>query len=366
MACSERSRSNRTNESWSTVSTHQETESSHIPNENQVYRGEQEKTAAQHEQPHHTPSSMAPSAAVITQNRADPECSDHSNVAPMEIEGIPSLSSGSASWIQRVPWVRRKRDRSKEDGVYLPSLNYQNGEAVYVGGTMETERHRTTRFRSDEMSNELGVPQIQKVASHLTQSSAITRSEDSLADFQPSEWTPQDSSYGAAIPVAGWIPKHIRRTIEWTLIGLGVVGLAFVIVTTSMRITDGADRSHNQTTTGGIDYEYDGGTGLDDTYAEYTDDDYASRYNSYNTNDDDFASWYGNDGNDASSNYDNGSYGDYNNNANSNGNGNSNGNANRNYYYRYYSGNGRNYNNGDYYSSGNGENYYTDDYYARR
>jgi hypothetical protein len=31
------------------------------------------------------------------------------------------------------------------------------------------------------------------------------------------EWTPEDSSYGAAIPVCGCIPKHIRRMIEYCL-----------------------------------------------------------------------------------------------------------------------------------------------------
>lgn len=104
----------------------------------------------------------------------------------------------------------------------------------------------------------------------------------SLADFDESEWTPPDSSYGAAIPVAGWIPKPIRRMIEGTLIALGIVALVYMVVTTSMRVTNERsnknDANRNSVDSYGNDsylqngkmysddnyYRYDGGVDLDD------------------------------------------------------------------------------------------------------
>jgi len=64
-----------------------------------------------------------------------------------------------------------------------------------------------------------------------------------LGDFDESEWTPPDSSYGAAIPIGGWIPKPIRRMIEGTLIALGTAALVYMVVTTSMRVTNERNRS---------------------------------------------------------------------------------------------------------------------------
>lgn len=79
--------------------------------------------------------------------------------------------------------------------------------------------------------------------------------EDDLRDFEASEWTPPDSSYGAAIPVAGWIPKNIRRTIEWTLMGGLLAIVCFWIVRTSVRAdtnnlsnSSNSNRNSNHTT----------------------------------------------------------------------------------------------------------------------
>ena len=58
--------------------------------------------------------------------------------------------------------------------------------------------------------------------------------EDSLADFNDAEWTPQDSAYGAAIPVCGWVPKRLRQGIEATIISFAVFVLGYLIVKTSI------------------------------------------------------------------------------------------------------------------------------------
>jgi hypothetical protein len=61
---------------------------------------------------------------------------------------------------------------------------------------------------------------------------------DSLRDFDASEWTPPDSSYGAAIPVAGWIPKSWRRSMEWTVLAAVAAIVVILIVRTSLRAND--------------------------------------------------------------------------------------------------------------------------------
>ena len=71
-----------------------------------------------------------------------------------------------------------------------------------------------------------------------------SNSHDSIADFDESEWTPPDSSYGAACPVCGFIPKHVRQMIEMSMIAGMVFLLIYLLVTTSMKIADahqGAD-----------------------------------------------------------------------------------------------------------------------------
>ena len=102
--------------------------------------------------------------------------------------------------------------------------------------------------------------------------------DDSLADFDEAEWTPQDSAYGAAIPVCGWVPKRLRQGIEATLIGITVFALVYLVVTTSISISeskaDGTHLSYNDTGSGVK--AYDSGLEFDDDwyveYSQYTND----------------------------------------------------------------------------------------------
>jgi hypothetical protein len=86
--------------------------------------------------------------------------------------------------------------------------------------------------------------------------------DDVVVDFHQSEWTPPDSSYGAALPVFGWIPKNTRRYIEYTIYVFMVLGLIYMLVMLAIRISDG----------GQDDIAEDNGLGLnDDRYIEYSD-----------------------------------------------------------------------------------------------
>ena len=106
--------------------------------------------------------------------------------------------------------------------------------------------------------------------------------EDSLADFDETEWTPQDSAYGAAIPVCGWIPKKLRQVIEATLIAFIVFILVYLVVKTSITVSEGKSSessSRNDTSSNSVS-AYDNGLQVDDDwYVENTqyqidDDDY--------------------------------------------------------------------------------------------
>jgi len=99
-------------------------------------------------------------------------------------------------------------------------------------------------------------------------------------DFDNSEWTPQDSAYGAACPVCGCLPKNVRRAIEVTLITASIFGLIYFVVTTSIRITN----EHGSSGAGGNDN--DAGFALDDDYY------IANNHQKNNVNDNDDDDYY--------------------------------------------------------------------------
>lgn len=116
--------------------------------------------------------------------------------------------------------------------------------------------------------------------------------DDSVRDFDASEWTPPDSSYGAAIPVAGWIPKGIRRSIEWTVLGCVAALIVFLIVRTSLRAdsnnhsSSGSRYHHNNRNNSNNSTNNADNTTSSSTTAT---DDY---YRSYHRNDDYYISYY--------------------------------------------------------------------------
>ena len=74
-----------------------------------------------------------------------------------------------------------------------------------------------------------------------------------LSSSNDVEWTPADSSYGAAIPVCGWIPKNIRRIIELclltVLVASFVAGIVKLIKLTIFRPSSSSSSNSTQTTT---------------------------------------------------------------------------------------------------------------------
>jgi hypothetical protein len=101
--------------------------------------------------------------------------------------------------------------------------------------------------------------------------------DGSLSDFK--DWTPPDSAYGAAFPICGWVPKHSRRALEITIIGLFVFGLVYFVVTTSMRISSDQSSSTSSNGESSSNKLADDDHYIDyDSEYKYTDDDMEDDY----------------------------------------------------------------------------------------
>lgn len=66
-------------------------------------------------------------------------------------------------------------------------------------------------------------------------------------DFHNTDWTPQDSAYGAAFPFCGWIPKGLREAVERILVAVALVTVVYTIVTVGMKLTNGITRTREDT-----------------------------------------------------------------------------------------------------------------------
>jgi hypothetical protein len=126
----------------------------------------------------------------------------------------------------------------------------------------------TTATNPDQQQQPLSkVPSFFRTLSHFsTKSGSSQAGPDSIADFDDSEWTPQDSAYGAAFPIFGCIPKQVRRFIEFTILALLLLGFVYLVVTTSIHITNeryaAKIADQNATVTTATAFE-------DDNYVEY-------------------------------------------------------------------------------------------------
>ena len=80
--------------------------------------------------------------------------------------------------------------------------------------------------------------------------SNISRKTRSTSEGQI-QWTPQDSSYGAAVPAFGFIPKRIRKLLEGIIFVILVCLLLFVVVKVGIMLKNSSSSS------GGQDIEFD-------------------------------------------------------------------------------------------------------------
>jgi len=263
----------------------------------------------------------------------------------LEIEQVSTTSSGGISWARRMPWMRSKKNSRRQTDKHVNSdmLDYQTGEATYYhGATMEAFPDYPARQQQTSQEHAAQVAAVANAllptskvrhggglsapkrttsppAVSLNRTSSFSRvsswlhassyADESLVDFHDSEWTPPDSSYGAAIPVGGWIPKPIRRLIECTIVGAIISGLIYMVITTSIRLRGEGDSSgmyldddryiaynangDDVVTDDGVgDQQYDDFVGDDDAlYSNnHRDDDAYKQY--YDKSDDDYTVHY--------------------------------------------------------------------------
>mmetsp|Transcript_7999 Transcript_7999/g.11885 ORF Transcript_7999/g.11885 Transcript_7999/m.11885 type:complete len:157 (+) Transcript_7999:229-699(+) len=95
------------------------------------------------------------------------------------------------------------------------------------------------------------------------------------------DWTPQDSSYGAACPMCGWIPKKIRKKMEAVVIFSAIFLLIVFLIAGSLRLS--SESTGKRSNSARWDENFD-----DDLYA----DDYSTSYNDDNVYSND--GYYGN------------------------------------------------------------------------
>jgi len=201
-------------------------------------------------------------------------------VHSFDIESVGENSTSHASWKLGMPWfgnssnkipMRNNHNHSNnnsniiktnEPNRYYGGIMKASGEPAASPGSMTTNNSRHFRpFRKNSKHSSSSII-ISSSAVHVSNNtdnnqqqncnninrnnnydtsipiSRTKSAQDSIADFDDSEWTPPDSSYGAACPVCGFIPKHVRQMIEMSLIAAMVFLLIYLLVTTSMKIAD--------------------------------------------------------------------------------------------------------------------------------
>mmetsp|Transcript_11066 Transcript_11066/g.26581 ORF Transcript_11066/g.26581 Transcript_11066/m.26581 type:complete len:393 (-) Transcript_11066:481-1659(-) len=173
------------------------------------------------------------------------------------------------------------RNESANDNRNKSTLQNQNGR----NSINRAKKNKRSGSRIDDEDN-VSVPIAR------TKSNTV----DSIGDFDDSEWTPPDSSYGAACPVCGCIPKRVRQMVEMTLIAAMVFFLIYLLVTTSMKIADAhrsqerVDGSDSGSTTNGYfssnNYNRTGTSSTASTNVVTDDDDYVEKNNNDHDNDD--------------------------------------------------------------------------------
>ena len=185
----------------------------------------------------------------------------------LEIDGVVSDGSPdkkvNQNWQLGRPWfVGASNSMTSQD--QPPSEN-----ARYFGGIMKSEGEEERQDRKSTRKTRQGLisRQIHRIKSD---------DESSLSKFTEGDWTPPDSSYGAACPVCGWIPKHVRQKIEFSLILILALVFLWAVIATTMHVSNARKNAELQNATG-----YDSFVFTDDFYVENTDDNGNADYQYY-------------------------------------------------------------------------------------
>jgi hypothetical protein len=189
-------------------------------------------------------------------------------------DAIEQKSTGQQRW-QIGMWKQRrsrspKKDLAREEYRYHGGLMKPDPESQKQPSPSHAKSPRKSRFFGKKSKKSLD--------------STRSSDNDTISNFSSSEWTPADSAYGAACPVGGCIPKHFRRMVEFSLIAGMFIGFIYLLVRTSVHLTNGKQNTFSNST------EYISGQIAldDDLYAAYNVNDDAYNNETY---DDDGQRW---------------------------------------------------------------------------
>ena len=93
------------------------------------------------------------------------------------------------------------------------------------------------------------VPPDQAASLSLSHLMIGSRSIDEKVD-----WTPQDSSYGAAVSAFGWLPKRIRKIIEGFFVIFIMTLLIYIAVKTGIKLKSSGNGNGEDTIMNDDDY----------------------------------------------------------------------------------------------------------------
>jgi len=194
----------------------------------------------------------------------------------------PRSDTTKNSWLSnRIPWMKAAQKfyhkhktpnnlsddytlhQDNKDGILMPSdsgLSQVSSNPCTPGAprqqslSMFSSFPQTYSHETSSSPNHHQLPNNHPLIHPFCPSLPSSPSSDTLStaaadvdDWDNKEWTPKDSSYGAAFPVCGFLPKNVRRAIEFSLIAAALIGVMCVIVTVSIILTNEHRRVHNKT-----------------------------------------------------------------------------------------------------------------------
>ncbi|CAJ1930305.1 unnamed protein product [Cylindrotheca closterium] len=180
-------------------------------------------------------------------DQSSSESSSKSELSSNRIESFDAIErkNSTSSWRMGMKWNNTLGTRNEDR---------------YHGGLM-----KSSEPTSDETGQGRGKKssRLNKLArKYRGLESEYLSDAETVSNFSSSEWTPADSGYGAACPVCGCIPKHVRRMIEFSLIAGMFFAFVYILVKTSVDIAD--ERKNSYKNSSYIDVQLD-----DDLYGGY-------------------------------------------------------------------------------------------------
>ena len=180
-------------------------------------------------------------------------------VSSFEIDETSSIGMNTKkvnhNWRLGMPWFAGAPSRTVQRG-----LDRDEEVPQYYGGLMKSEEKGRTNPQGESRSFQ----GLRRIPFRLPRGGKSTSKEnddddESISNFSKSEWTPPDSAYGAACPVCGWIPKHVRRMIEFSLICVMVLAFLYMVVTFSSYISNSHKEAGSKNSSSDYSKSHSGG-----------------------------------------------------------------------------------------------------------